>query len=51
MFGNDGRRVITDTMFPPPNAKGVALYATDGRVRLTSLVIHRLRGLYETSAD
>jgi fructan beta-fructosidase len=51
VFGNDGRQVITDTMFPPPNAKGVALYATDGRVRLTSLVIHRLRGFYETSAD
>jgi fructan beta-fructosidase len=49
VFGNDGQRVITDTMFPPPNAKGVALYATDGRVRLTSLAIHRLQGFYETA--
>ena len=50
VFGNDGRQVITDTMFPPPNAKGVTLYVMDGRVWLSSLTVYQLRGFYETES-
>jgi len=46
LFGNDGQEVITDIMFPPPAAKGMALYAEGGRVRLTSLSVYQLNGLY-----
>jgi hypothetical protein len=42
--------VITDIVFPPPDAKGMSLYATGGRVRLVSLAVHELGGFYETAA-
>ncbi len=50
VFGNDGRQVITDIIFPPPDAKGMMLYATGGRVRLNSLAVYPLRGFYETAS-
>jgi fructan beta-fructosidase len=50
LFGNGGRQVITDIVFPPPDAKGMSLYATGGRVRLVSLAVHELGGFYETAA-
>lgn len=50
LFGNDGRRVITDILFPPPDARGMTLYASDGRVKLRRLAVHQLRGFYETAS-
>jgi fructan beta-fructosidase len=42
VFGNHGRSVITDLIFPEPNATGLELYASSGNVQLISLDIWEL---------
>jgi fructan beta-fructosidase len=37
VFGNDGRTVITDRIFPNPASRGVEVYAEGGSARLISL--------------
>jgi len=37
VFAGDGRSVITEQVFPAPESRGVALYATGGAARLVSL--------------
>jgi fructan beta-fructosidase len=42
VFGNDGRTIITDLIFPELGADGLELFSKDGRVQLTSLDIWEL---------
>jgi fructan beta-fructosidase len=42
VFGNHGRTVITDLIFPEPNATGLELFASGGNVQLISLDIWEL---------
>jgi fructan beta-fructosidase len=42
LFGNHGRAVITDLIFPAPNADKLELFASDGKVQLISLDIWEL---------
>ena len=42
VFGNHGRSVISDLIFPEPGADGLELFANDGRVQLVSLDIWEL---------
>jgi fructan beta-fructosidase len=43
VFGDDGRTVITDLIFPAPEDDGLELYALNGGVRLVWLNIWKLR--------
>ena len=43
VFGNDGRTVITDLIFPPSGAEGVELFAEGGAVLVHSLEMWRLQ--------
>ena len=45
-FGNDGRAVITDRIFPSAESEGVALYAKGGTARLISLDVWELRSIW-----
>jgi fructan beta-fructosidase len=42
VFGNQGRTVITDLIFPESNATGLELFVTDGGVQLFSLNVWEL---------
>jgi fructan beta-fructosidase len=42
VFGNHGRTVITDLIFPEPNANGLELFTNGGNVQLISLDIWEL---------
>lgn len=50
VFGNDGRTVITDQIFPSPEADGLALYAKGGTARLISLDVWRLQSIWKTAS-
>ncbi|WP_199615848.1 glycoside hydrolase family 32 protein [Paenibacillus alkalitolerans] len=43
VFAGDGQAVITDLIFPEPDAKGVEVYAAGGSINLHSLEIYTLR--------
>lgn len=47
VFGNEGRRVITDRIFPSEESEGVALYAKNGDVTLTSLNSWELQSVWQ----
>lgn len=49
VFGNDGRTVITDLIFPSAEADGVALYAKGGAARLMTLDIWGLRSAWDVA--
>ena len=49
LFGNDGRTVITDQIFPSPNSGGLALYAKGGAAKLISLDIWGLQSSWKTA--
>ena len=49
VFGNDGRAVITDRIFPSNDSDGVALYAKGGAVKLVSLDIWPLQSIWTTA--
>ncbi len=42
VFGNGGRQVITGQIFPPPEAVGAEVYASQGAVTLRRLTVHQL---------
>lgn len=46
VFGNDGRAVITDLIFPKPDSRGVEIYATGGAAKLVSLDIWKLKSAW-----
>jgi fructan beta-fructosidase len=43
VFGNDGRTVISDLIFPDPHSTGVEFYASGGEVRLMVLDVWTVR--------
>jgi fructan beta-fructosidase len=46
VFGNDGKTVLTELIFPDPNSKGIQLYSRNGNVQLISLDIWKLRAAW-----
>jgi sucrose-6-phosphate hydrolase SacC (GH32 family) len=50
VFGNDGRTVITDLIFPSPEADGLALFAKGGTARLISLDVWGLQSIWKTAS-
>jgi fructan beta-fructosidase len=42
VFGNEGKTVVTDLIFPDPQSTGVDLYAREGEVQLAALDVWRL---------
>jgi fructan beta-fructosidase len=46
VFGNRGRAVITDRIFPGPGSRGVALYSSGASTRLHSLEAWELRSVW-----
>ena len=46
VFGNEGRTVITEQIFPAPDSTGLALYAKGGTARLISLEVWQLRSIW-----
>ena len=50
VFAADGRRVITDQIYPAPESDGVALYATGGSARLVSLEAWPLKSSWTDAA-
>jgi fructan beta-fructosidase len=50
VFAADGRRVITDQIFPASESDGVALYATGGSARLVSLEAWPLKSSWTGAA-
>ena len=42
VFADDGRRVITDQVFPSPGSDGVRLFAEAGGVKLERLEVRRM---------
>jgi len=43
VFADNGRTVITDLIFPDPDANGLEIYVTDGSINLHSFEIYTLR--------
>ena len=43
VFGDDGKTVLTELIFPDPSSKGIQLYSRNGHVRLVSLDIWKLK--------
>lgn len=50
VFGNGGRLVLTETIFPSPESDGVEVYATGGRARLVSLEAWMLDSIWAAPA-
>ena len=50
VFADEGRRVITDQVFPAVESDDVRVFAEGGRVKLTKLVVHRMRSAWGASA-
>jgi fructan beta-fructosidase len=48
VFGNGGRTVITNQIFPSADSDGLALYARGGAARLVSLDIWELQSIWKT---
>ncbi|UKS27889.1 glycoside hydrolase family 32 protein [Paenibacillus sp. HWE-109] len=46
LFGNEGIAVITDLVFPEPESQGLELYAVGGSVKVISLQISDMTGLW-----
>lgn len=46
VFGNGGRRVITDLIFPNPGSTGLALYSKGGDVTLRSMDLWNLKSAW-----
>jgi len=47
VFGNDGRAVISDLIFPDPESTGLELYAADGDVRVVSMKIYNIKSIWK----
>jgi|GEM_PF-504864 len=51
LFCNDGERVITCDLLPPPEADGLELYSMGGKVKLVSLTIYPLKSIWRSDAN
>jgi fructan beta-fructosidase len=49
VFGNDGRVVLTDLIFPSPSSDGIELYSKNGCVKLISLTVNKLKSIWGES--
>lgn len=47
LFGNNGRAVITDRIFPSENSNGISLFSTGGSAQLLSLDIWQLNSIWK----
>jgi len=50
VFGNDGRTVITEQIFPSPQSDRLALYARGGTARLVALDVWPLQSIWNTAS-
>lgn len=46
VFGNDGRIVLTNLIFPNPSSNGLELYSKNGNVKLISLTVNKLESIW-----
>jgi levanase len=46
VFTSDGRRVITDQIFPKDSSRGIAVFSTGGTARVNSLKIWQMRSIW-----
>ncbi|WP_443064028.1 GH32 C-terminal domain-containing protein [Streptomyces sp. NBC_00376] len=49
VFGGDGRVTISSLLFPGPDDRGVACYASGGTARIVTLTVHRLRDVFRVT--
>ncbi len=46
VFGNDGRVVFSDVIFPDPASRGMSFYSEGGKVKVVSLQVHALQHIW-----
>jgi sucrose-6-phosphate hydrolase SacC (GH32 family) len=46
VFANDGEKVITARIYPPPSSTGIELYSTGGGGKVVSLTIWPLGSIW-----
>ncbi len=51
VFGNDGRAVISDVIFPDPAHREMGFYADGGKVKLVSLKVNALKNVWSISDE
>jgi fructan beta-fructosidase len=51
VFGNDGRTVLTELIFPDSNSQGIQPYSRNGHAKLVSLDIWKLRSAWELTRN
>ncbi|MCM8711844.1 glycoside hydrolase family 32 protein [Clostridium sp. SYSU_GA19001] len=47
VFGNDGKVVMTNLIYPDPKSKGIELYSKGGDVKLVNLEFYKLRSSWK----
>ena len=47
VFANDGEKVMTDRIYPPPGSTGIELYSTGGAGKVVSLTIWQLASIWK----
>lgn len=47
IFGNDGKIVMTNLIYPDPKSKGIELYSEGGEVKLLNIEFHKLKSSTE----
>ena len=51
VFANDGEKVMTDRVYPPPGSTGIELYATGGAGKVVSLTIWQLKSVWPAQSS
>lgn len=46
VFANDGEKVMTDRIYPPPGSTGIEVYANGGAGRVVSLTVWQLKSTW-----
>ncbi|MET9660717.1 GH32 C-terminal domain-containing protein [Streptomyces sp. NPDC006510] len=49
VFGGDGLVTISSLLFPGPDDRGMAFYATGGAARIVTMTVHRLRDVFRVT--
>ena len=49
VFANDGEKVMTDRIYPPPGSTGIELYSTGGAGKVVSLTIWPLASIWSAA--
>ena len=49
LFANDGKRVMTNRIFPSEGSDGLEIYAMNGKVTLDSLEVYKLESSWKTA--